>query len=73
MIGVLVWQKGDMLHLSLDRLTFGICGQQPSREIHLPMGISDKLNGDWDTVWKVADEPYDRDPGPPNCGRLNRV
>ncbi len=65
MIGVLVWQKGDMLHLSLDRAD--LWDLRPTAEIEkftYQWAYQHKLNGDWDTVWKVADEPYDRDPGP---------
>lgn len=65
MLGVLVWQKGDKLRLSIDRADQW--DLRPTAEIHkytYKWAYQHRLSGDWDTVWKVADEPYDRDPAP---------
>lgn len=65
MIGVLVWQQGDFLRLSLDRAD--LWDLRPTAEIHkysYQWAYEHRISNDWDTVWKVADEPYDRDPGP---------
>lgn len=65
MIGVLVWQHGSFLRLSIDRAD--LWDLRPTAEIEkysYQWAYQHKISGDWDTVWKVADEPYDRDPGP---------
>lgn len=65
MVGVLVWQRGDYLRLSIDRAD--LWDIRPTAEIEkyaYKWAYEHKLSGDWDTVWKVADEPYDRDPAP---------
>jgi alpha-L-fucosidase 2 len=65
MIGVLVWQKGNMLRLSVDRAD--LWDLRPTAELEkysYQWAYQHRLSGDWDTVWKVADEPYDRDATP---------
>jgi len=65
MIGVLVWQKGDNLRLSIDRAD--LWDLRPTAELKkysYKWAYEHRLSGDWDTVWKVADEPYDRDAAP---------
>lgn len=65
MIGALVWQKGANLRISIDRAD--LWDLRPTKEIEkytYQWAYQHKLSGDWDTVWKVADEPYDRDAAP---------
>jgi len=65
MTGVLVWQKGDKLRLSIDRAD--LWDLRPTKELEkysYNWAYQHRLSGDWDTVWKVADEPYDRDATP---------
>lgn len=65
MIGALVWQKGANLRISIDRAD--LWDLRPTKEIEkytYQWAYLHKLSGDWDTVWKVADEPYDRDAAP---------
>ncbi|HNX43676.1 MAG TPA: hypothetical protein PLJ84_07540 [Bacteroidales bacterium] len=65
MIGALVWQKDGKLRISIDRAD--LWDLRPTKEIEkytYRWAYEHRLTGDWDTVWKVADEPYDRDPGP---------
>ncbi|MBK7029339.1 MAG: glycoside hydrolase N-terminal domain-containing protein [Bacteroidales bacterium] len=65
MIGALVWQKGVNLRISIDRAD--LWDLRPTKEIEkytYQWAYQHKLSGNWDTVWKVADEPYDRDAAP---------
>jgi len=65
MCGVLVWEREGKLRLSLDRAD--LWDLRPTAEIEkysYAWAYQHKLKRDWDTVWKVADEPYDRDPAP---------
>ena len=65
MIGALVWQKEGRLRISVDRAD--LWDLRPTAEIDkftYKWAYEHRLSGDWDTVWKVADQPYDRDPGP---------
>ncbi len=65
MIGVLVWQSNGMLRLSIDRAD--LWDLRPTAEIEkytYKWAYQQRLKGDFDTVWKVADEPYDRDAAP---------
>lgn len=64
-LGALIWQKNDVLHLSLDRID--LWDERPMPEI-------DKLRFDWvyqqvlsnayDTVQKLGDRPYEIYPAP---------
>lgn len=65
MVGALVWQKEGKLRISVDRAD--LWDLRPTALIDkytYQWAYKHRLSGDWDTVWKVADEPYDRDPGP---------
>ncbi len=65
MIGVLVWQHEGMLRLSVDRAD--LWDLRPTAEIDrytYKWAYQQRLKNDFDTVWKVADEPYDRDAAP---------
>jgi alpha-L-fucosidase 2 len=65
MIGVLVWQNNGMLRLSVDRAD--LWDLRPTAEIEkytYQWAYQQRLKGEFDTVWKVADEPYDRDAAP---------
>jgi alpha-L-fucosidase 2 len=65
MIGVLVWQNNGMLRLSVDRAD--LWDLRPTAEIEkytYKWAYQQRLKGEFDTVWKVADEPYDRDAAP---------
>jgi alpha-L-fucosidase 2 len=65
MIGVLVWQNNGMLRLSVDRTD--LWDLRPTKEIEkytYKWAYQQKLANDFDTVWKVADQPYDRDAAP---------
>ena len=65
MIGVLVWQHEGMLRLSVDRAD--LWDLRPTAEIEkytYKWAYQQRLKGEFDTVWKVADEPYDRDAAP---------
>jgi alpha-L-fucosidase 2 len=65
MIGVLVWQHDGMLRLSVDRTD--LWDLRPTAEIEkytYKWAYQQRLKGEFDTVWKVADEPYDRDAAP---------
>lgn len=65
MLGALVWQKNGKLRISIDRAD--LWDIRPTKEIEkftYQWAYEHKLSGDWDTVWKVADEPYDRDAAP---------
>jgi len=65
MIGVLVWQHDGMLRLSVDRAD--LWDLRPTAELEkysYKWAYQQRLKGDFDTVWKVADEPYDRDAAP---------
>ena len=65
MLGVLVWQKDGMLRLSVDRAD--LWDLRPTAEIEkytYAWAYKQRIKGDFDTVWKVADLPYDRDAAP---------
>jgi alpha-L-fucosidase 2 len=65
MIGVLVWQQEGMLRLSVDRAD--LWDLRPTAELEkysYKWAYQQRLKGEFDTVWKVADEPYDRDAAP---------
>ncbi len=65
MIGVLVWQKDGMLRLSVDRAD--LWDLRPTADIEkytYKWAYQQRLKGEFDTVWKVADLPYDRDAAP---------
>ncbi len=65
MLGVLVWQNNGMLRLSVDRAD--LWDLRPTAEIEkytYKWAYQQRLTGDFDTVTKVADEPYDRDAAP---------
>lgn len=65
MIGVLVWQHEGTLRLSVDRAD--LWDLRPTAEIEkytYKWAYQQRLKGEFDTVWKVADEPYDRDAAP---------
>jgi alpha-L-fucosidase 2 len=65
MIGVLVWQHEGMLRLSVDRAD--LWDLRPTAELEkysYKWAYQQRLIGEFDTVWKVADEPYDRDAAP---------
>ncbi len=65
MIGVLVWQHDGMLRLSVDRAD--LWDLRPTADIDkytYKWAYQQRIKGDFDTVWKVADEPYDRDAAP---------
>ena len=65
MIGVLVWQHDGMLRLSVDRAD--LWDLRPTADIDkytYKWAYQRRLSGDFDSVWKVADEPYDRDAAP---------
>jgi len=65
MLGALVWQKDGKLRISIDKAD--LWDLRPTKEIEkytYKWAYEHRLSGDWDTVWKVADEPYDRDATP---------
>ena len=65
MQGALVWQKEGKLRISLDRAD--LWDLRPTREIEkytYQWAYEHRVSGDWDTVGKVGDEPYDRDAAP---------
>ncbi|MEI6062796.1 MAG: glycoside hydrolase family 95-like protein [Bacteroidota bacterium] len=65
MLGVLVWQHNGMLRLSVDRAD--LWDLRPTAELDkytYSWAYQQRLKGEFDTVWKVADEPYDRDAAP---------
>jgi alpha-L-fucosidase 2 len=65
MVGVLVWQNNGMLRLSVDRAD--LWDLRPTAEIEkytYKWAYQQRIKGEFDTVWKVADEPYDRDAAP---------
>jgi len=65
MIGVLVWQHDGFLRLSIDRAD--LWDLRPTADIDkytYNWAYQQRLKGDFDTVWKVADLPYDRDAAP---------
>ncbi|MFZ4547993.1 MAG: glycosyl hydrolase family 95 catalytic domain-containing protein [Bacteroidales bacterium] len=65
MLGVLVWQNNGMLRLSVDRAD--LWDLRPTADIEkytYKWAFQQRLKGDFDTVWKVADVPYDRDAAP---------
>jgi len=65
MLGVLVWQHEGMLRLSVDRAD--LWDLRPTMDIEkysYQWAYNRRLSGDFDSVWKVADEPYDRDAAP---------
>lgn len=65
MCGVLVWQKEGKLRLSVDRAD--LWDLRPTAELEkytYTWAYEHRISRDWDTVWKVADQPYDRDAAP---------
>ncbi len=65
--GVLVWQKEGKLRLSLDRAD--LWDLRPVKELLLPhftyMWVYEQvMKATYDTVQKIGDVPYERDPGP---------
>ncbi len=65
MIGLLVWQHDGMLRLSVDRAD--LWDLRPTADIDkytYKWAYQQRLKGDFDTVRKIADVPYDRDAGP---------
>jgi len=64
-LGALVWQNNGMLRVSIYRAE--LWDLRPTKEIQkytYEWAYRQKLNGQWDTVWKVANEPYDQEPAP---------
>jgi len=65
MLGVLVWQHDEMLRLSVDRAD--LWDLRPTLDIDkytYQWAYNRRLSGDFDSVWQVADTPYDRDAAP---------
>ena len=66
-MGALVWQKDSNLRISLDRAD--LWDLRPVKEFSLPQFefswvMSQVEKGTYDTVQKLFDRPYDRDPAP---------
>ncbi len=67
MMGALVWQKDSFLRISLDRAD--LWDLRPVKEFSLPQfrfsWVREQLEKNrYDSVQKLFDEPYERDPGP---------
>jgi alpha-L-fucosidase 2 len=65
MIGVLVWQHNGMLRLSINRAD--LWDLRPMADLDkysYQWAYEHRLNADWDTVQRIADYPYDHEPGP---------
>ncbi|MCX6243392.1 MAG: hypothetical protein NTU98_01700 [Bacteroidetes bacterium] len=67
MLGALIWQKDSSLRISLDRAD--LWDLRPVKEFSLPQfrfsWVKEQVErGTYDTVQKLFDLPYDRDPGP---------
>ncbi|MEI8202513.1 MAG: glycoside hydrolase family 95-like protein [Bacteroidota bacterium] len=65
--GVLLWQKDGKLRLSLDRAD--LWDLRPVKELQLPhftyqWVYNQVMKGDYDTVQKIGDVPYESYPGP---------
>jgi alpha-L-fucosidase 2 len=65
MTGILVWQMENKLRLSIDRAD--LWDLRPMADIGkytYAWAYAQRLKGEFDTVWQVADVPYERDPAP---------
>jgi alpha-L-fucosidase 2 len=67
MLGALIWQNDSSLRIALDRAD--LWDLRPVREFTLPQfsfnWVREQLeNKTYDSVQKLFDEPYERDPGP---------
>ena len=67
MLGALIWQKDSNLRISLDRAD--LWDLRPVKEFSLPQfsfkWVGDQVdNNTYDTVQKLFDLPYERDPAP---------
>jgi alpha-L-fucosidase 2 len=67
MLGALIWEKDSNLRISLDRAD--LWDLRPVKEFSLPQfrfsWVKEQVDkGSYDTVQKLFDLPYDRDPGP---------
>lgn len=67
LLGALIWQKDSMLRISLDRAD--LWDLRPVKEFDLPQFRFSWVYEQWrkntyDTVQKLFDLPYERDPGP---------
>jgi alpha-L-fucosidase 2 len=67
MVGALVWQKGDKLHMSLDRAD--LWDMRPMKDLHRKEFSYKWVEGqvrkkEYGIVQKYFDEPYDREPAP---------
>lgn len=64
-LGALIWQKGERLRISLDRVD--LWDDRPMPEIHklkFDWVLKQVRKGEYDTVQKLGDEPYERYPAP---------
>ncbi|HEY5462111.1 MAG TPA: hypothetical protein VIJ95_02560 [Hanamia sp.] len=64
-LGELIWKKDDKLRISLDRID--LWDDRPMPEIDklkFKWVVAQVNKGEYDTVQKVGDEPYDRNPAP---------
>lgn len=64
-LGALIWQKGDHLRLSLDRVD--LWDDRPMPEIgklKFSWVVEQVKKGQYDTVQKIGDEPYEKYPAP---------
>lgn len=64
-LGALMWQKGENLRLSLDRVD--LWDDRPMPEIHRLkyQWVAEQVRkGAYDTVQKIGDEPYEKNPAP---------
>lgn len=64
-LGALIWQKGDRLRISLDRVD--LWDDRPMPEIHklkFDWVYNQVKKGEYDTVQKLGDEPYEKYPAP---------
>jgi len=64
-LGVLIWQKGDKLRLSLDRVD--LWDDRPMPEIDrlkFSFVVQQVKKGEYDTVQKLGDVPYEKYPAP---------
>lgn len=64
-LGALIWQKGDHIRISLDRVD--LWDDRPMPEIDrlkFSWVVEQVKKGQYDTVQKVGDEPYEKYPAP---------
>jgi len=64
-LGALIWQKGDKLRMSLDRVD--LWDDRPMAEIDklkFSWVVAQVKKGQYDTVQKIGDEPYEKYPAP---------